>query len=488
MAKEKRSKSPASAKAIFKIMMYLTFAVSGVFFVKNLLSHSYQSALIIGGCLAVFSLIVLLMNKLKMSDYTKQFILSIALVILVFIISANSGNFYSDDFPLYLALMGLTGLYLEPRYTQAQAVLITIFFAALYMMHPEKADPLGQYIMCVVVFNVAAYTIYMTIRRGRAFIDISESKAAETQKLLDSMQTVGQELQDNYENSAQRLSLMQNANQQLEENASELTNGALEVQQEVQDVVSTCSVVHDKMQLTESTIEELNREVKNVEAALAQSKEDMARMDELMKSVNQTVSETAQVFAQLQQQITEIASVTAQLNTISFNTKMLALNASIEAARAGEAGAGFAVVATEVQDLAVESDHCSKQVGSIVQDMIAQIEITTTHLTDSEKVISDSQATLAGLENGFGDVIEQFETLYQNIEEQNNNISEVDTLFESLKNKVSDMNSCSERNCQAVDTIAEAIDSYKTNMDMVIRDTKQIHELSASMLSISNEE
>lgn len=487
MAKEKVSKPPASAKAIFKIMMYLTFAVSGIFLVKNLLSHSYQGALIIGGCLAVFSVIVLIMNKLEMSDYSKQFILSIALVFLVFIISANSGNFYSDDFPLYLALLGLAGLYLEPRYTQVQMVLITIIFGVLYMLHPEKADPLSQYLMCVVIFNVAGYTIYMVIKRGRAFIDMAEAKAAETQQLLASMQNAGQKLEANYEDSAQRLVLMQNANQRLEENASDLTAGAAEVQQEVQEVVATCSVVHDKMQVTENSIEELNKEVKNVEMALEQSKQDMARMDELMKSVNQTVSETAQVFAQLQQQINEIAVVTAQLNTISFNTKMLALNASIEAARAGEAGAGFAVVATEVQDLAVESDRCSKQVGTIVQEMIQQIEVTTTHLTDSEKVIYDSQTTLAGLENGFGDVIEQFETLYQNIEEQNNNISEVDVLFESLKNKVSDMNSCSERNCQAVDTIAEAIDAYKTNMDMVIQDTKQIHDLSASMLTISNE-
>ena len=487
MAKEKTSKSPASAQAIFKIMMYLTFAVSGIFFAKNLLSSSYRSAAIIGGCLLIFSIIVLLMNKLKISDYHKQFVLSIALVFLVFIISANSGNFYSDDFPLYLALLGLAGLYLEPRYTQVQMALITVIFGVLYMMHPEKADPLSQYIMCVVIFNIAGYTIYMVIQRGRAFIDISEAKAAEAQKLLDSMQNVGRELEANYEDSAQRLNLMQNANQQLEANASELTAGAAEVQQEVYDVVSTCSIVHDRMQITENSIEELNREVKNVEIALEQSKQDMASMDLLMRSVNQTVSETAQVFAKLQQQINEIATATAQLNTISFNTKMLALNASIEAARAGEAGAGFAVVATEVQDLAVESDVCSKQVSTIVQDMIQQIEITTAHLADSEKVISDSQATLAGLENGFNGVIKQFETLYQNIEGQNNNISEVDTLFESLKNKVSDMNSCSERNCQAVDTIAEAIESYKTNMNMVIEDTKQIHELSASMLSISNE-
>ena len=46
---------------------------------------------------------------------------------------------------------------------------------------------------------------------------------------------------------------------------------------------------------------------------------------------------------------------TSQLKAISSKQRMLSLNASIEAARNGEAGAGFAVVANSMQDLAEQS-------------------------------------------------------------------------------------------------------------------------------------
>ena len=45
---------------------------------------------------------------------------------------------------------------------------------------------------------------------------------------------------------------------------------------------------------------------------------------------------------------------------------MLAINASIEAARAGVHGAGFAVVAQEVQELAVQTSELAEEITRVV--------------------------------------------------------------------------------------------------------------------------
>ena len=43
--------------------------------------------------------------------------IAIGMMLLIFIIGLNSGEFLSDDFIMFLAVIALTGLYLEPKYT-----------------------------------------------------------------------------------------------------------------------------------------------------------------------------------------------------------------------------------------------------------------------------------------------------------------------------------------------------------------------------------
>lgn len=484
----KKVKGAVAQEKIFRVMMIMTYCVAAAFLLKNVIGATWGGAIAVGICMVVFSVITLIFRKLNVSQYVKQFALCIELPLLVFFISIFSGDFYSDDFPLFLAVVGLAGMYLEPVYTKAQMVEIPILLLLLYVIHPDKADPFSQYIMCVILLIIASFTFCLAITRGRAFIQISQEKAEEAEKLLASIKKVGEELRENYEVSSGRIDGMREVNERLEENTAELKNGSYEINDGTHEVENSCDEVQKYMQITASHIDELNQEVKQVENAMAASKENMQVMDTQMQSVKKTVGATKEVFTQLQQQIKEISEVTNQLTSIAANTKMLALNASIEAARAGESGAGFAVVASQVQSLALDSNNCSNQVISVVDNMKNQIEVTTGQLEESVEAIDGSLESLVGLESGFGELISTFDSLYDNIEEQNKNVKNVDSIFGNLRDQVGEMSTHSEENQAAVESIVESMTAYKEHMNKIIEDARTINKLSVSMLNISEDE
>lgn len=96
--------------------------------------------------------------------------------------------------------------------------------------------------------------------------------------------------------------------------------------------------------------------------SVTQSIQGIKASEEKMKLIAQTILE-------LSNHTQQIGDITAVVNTLAQQSKMLALNASIEASKAGEAGKGFAAVATEVRNLAEQSEQSTVQVQKILEDI-----------------------------------------------------------------------------------------------------------------------
>ncbi|MBU6145770.1 MAG: hypothetical protein KGO83_03580 [Paenibacillaceae bacterium] len=88
----------------------------------------------------------------------------------------------------------------------------------------------------------------------------------------------------------------------------------------------------------------------------------------------------------------DIAKIIKVIDEIAFQTNILALNAAVEAARAGEAGAGFAVVAEEVRNLAQRSANAAKDTALIID---RNIDLSRKGV-DISKLVSHSLEEIKG--------------------------------------------------------------------------------------------
>jgi len=83
----------------------------------------------------------------------------------------------------------------------------------------------------------------------------------------------------------------------------------------------------------------------------------------------------------------EIGAVIKVITSIAEQTNLLALNATIEAARAGEAGKGFAVVASEVKELARDTAKATEEIGGRIESMQADTKRAVDAIAEIGKVI-----------------------------------------------------------------------------------------------------
>lgn len=462
--KTKETKKIMSHERIYRIMQWMPVAVAGLFFLKNVISGDVGAMIAIGVVLAVFLGVVVFVRVRKVSLYTKEFTLALALPVLVASISLYSGASYSDDFSLFLAVIALTGVYLEPKFTKVQIVECDLLLAIMYLVHPEKAGELSQYILCVVVFTLAACLNYVLIKRGQGFIRMGEERAEESERLLSSIRSMGAELQRDFAESSEKIEL----------STEGLQAGSVSIAKGVEEVSVSCNIVRDKVQETGEQIDKLNDEVGRFEAILHENRCNVEAMREQMRVVSDTIGQSGQVFESLERQMNEIAGIAKQISDISFKLTILSLNASVEAGRAGETGAGFEVLASEMRALSETSTLFSGKVSESVQQLVKNVAHTSEQFSGSREAIAESQQTMGELVAGFEQLSQQFVDLYANIESQNYNVNQVGNIFEHLNHRVAEMYGSAQANRTAVNNIVGAMAEYKDNVGRIVENTQSV--------------
>jgi hypothetical protein len=174
-----------------------------------------------------------------------------------------------------------------------------------------------------------------------------------------------------------------------------------------------------------SSIEQLSANIDTNLSNTEKSKDTAIVIKESMQDLNKTSKDMVEIIQTIE--------------SIAFETNLLALNASIEAARAGDSGRGFEVVATQVKELSQRSATQSKEIRQIIEDNIDKVTYNLRMVEKNNDIIKEITLSSTEQYDALKQIAESIEQLNEMTQQNAELVSQAAVSTEEIASRAKKM-------------------------------------------------
>ena len=340
--------------------------------------------------------------------------MALAGLIALMVYALRDSAYQIDVHMYFFAGLALIAGWCDWRALLAYSGLVAVHHLALDVLMPTAVFPsahldLGRVVLHAVIIVLQTALLYWLVQRLEAMflasdhaVSTARSAEAQAQSLLAQQQA---QKSEEMSKLARRDALAEGFIARMSAVAHRFREFSGDVSAAAKGLASSVSETGARTRSAGAAVEEASN---NVSTVAAGAEELSASIDEINSrvahSVQVAMSATEEATAtqasvtQLEAAAQKIGDVIELIRAIAAQTNLLALNATIEAARAGDAGRGFAIVASEVKQLASQTSRATDEIAAAIGDIQASTRGTVEsieRITSTLDVVRETTQAIA---------------------------------------------------------------------------------------------
>ncbi|MCM1055577.1 MAG: methyl-accepting chemotaxis protein [Bacteroides sp.] len=396
---------------------------------------------------------ITLLIKKRARNVTRGVILSVTQLMLLIVASSLRHELHGM-FPLMLGSMAVSAVYFNKTNLMLQWVLIDISAAAgIFFKDFCYGEVAFDFLLKGILgMNVCAALIVYLVNNSVSHIDEAVYSKREAVALVDQVQ---EQINQTEALAEKQLKVVEKISR-ISETVSASSDKMLGVSDELK------LSAEEQMNAVEEITGEIVSITKQTEDSLEKSEaasQMASKSSHLLNEGNAEIENMANAMAKIEEASNKIQTIVKDIQDISFQTNILALNASIEASKAGEAGKGFAVVADEVRTLAQKSSLSAKNTAVLVKESISAVE-------EGREIAANVLKKMHGVMEASEESAAQSEIISELTKKQTESLIAVRERMELISQTVSKTSSASEESAEVAVQVAE--DAKK--MNQIVKD------------------
>jgi len=261
------------------------------------------------------------------------------------------------------------------------------------------------------------------------------------------------QIQSDFNDAMERL---QEVTRAIFEATSEVSHATMEISARSIDLSQRTEEQAAGLEQTSAAMEQIAATVRKTAENAQHASASATSTCEIADRGGKVVAEAVDAMARIEKSSQKIADIIGVIDEIARQTNLLALNAAVEAARAGEAGRGFAIVATEVRNLAQRSAQAAKDISNLIVNSDTQVrtgvelvnkaggvltEIVGS-ITNMANIVADIAAASIEQSTGVGEINKALAQMDENTQQNSALVEESAATAKMLEEQAKAMNEC----------------------------------------------